>query len=243
MNRVALTAITALSLFYSTTYAGEYTIGMESLDYLPYYNKDSSQGIARDILDAFAAEHNHQFTYSAMPVKRLLNQFLAEKVDFKFPDSPDWGKDQKAGKTIVYSQGVIPYTDGIMTQPDKQTISLADFKTMGSPSGFYPWVYMDQVNTKQIKLVENPDLDGLLLQAIRGRVDGAYANLAVARYHLRQQNQQESLVHAINLPVGQGYFHFATIKHPEIITQFNTWLGSNQAKITGYIEKYGVNLN
>jgi polar amino acid transport system substrate-binding protein len=45
-------------------------------------------GYARDVLDTFAAQYGHTFSYKPMPVARLWDEYLVQKsVDIKFPDN------------------------------------------------------------------------------------------------------------------------------------------------------------
>ncbi len=53
--------------------AKNYTLGVENLNYLPYYANDQKEyyGFARQFFDLFAKEQGITFEYKVLPVKRL----------------------------------------------------------------------------------------------------------------------------------------------------------------------------
>ena len=55
------------------TVADTLVIGVEKIDYTPYYNtvQGEYQGFARDVFDGFAEQYQHQVEYRPMPIKRL----------------------------------------------------------------------------------------------------------------------------------------------------------------------------
>lgn len=115
-----------------------------------------------------------------------------------------------------------------MVRPNKLGDGLERLHLLGTVTGFTPWEYLDYVNNKKIELRENPSLDGVLQQALLGRVDGVYMNIDVAKFYLKQNLQKEgSLMFDDELPFGQSDYHLATIKHPEIIEKFNDFLKEN----------------
>lgn len=65
----------------------EIRVGVELQPYAPYSEvvEGEYRGYARDLLDAFAAEHGYRFVYTPLPVRRLLNDYLTGRVDLKFP--------------------------------------------------------------------------------------------------------------------------------------------------------------
>jgi len=51
----------------------EIHVGVELQPYQPYSDVENGEyrGYARDLLDAFAAEHGYRFVYMPLPVRRL----------------------------------------------------------------------------------------------------------------------------------------------------------------------------
>ncbi len=89
-----------------------FTIGVESINYLPYHSTDNRvfYGFSRDLFDLFAREKGYRFKYVPTPIKRSLFWFLSGKYDFKYPDNSYWSKDQKVGNEIIYSDSIFSTT-------------------------------------------------------------------------------------------------------------------------------------
>lgn len=96
---IAIISMISIILASSPVTATErhFNVGVEELDYLPYYTSKGNnyQGYARELLDAFAKERGYTFDYKPLPVKRLFQSLLKKQVDFKFPDNPNWQSDLK----------------------------------------------------------------------------------------------------------------------------------------------------
>lgn len=225
--------------------ADEYVVGVEKLDYLPYYSYqgDAYRGLSRELLDAFAAAQGHTFRYEILPVKRLYKNFLDGELDLKFPDNPYWQADMKKGHGIVYSDEVLAFVDGVMVQPQKQGKGLDALKTLGTVRGFTPWDYLERIEDKQIRLIENDNFAGLLQQVIRGRIDGAYINPVVANEQLEKVlKKPRALVFDPDLPHTRGAYLVSTTKHPALIKALNRFLAEKQDLIAELKKKYDVHL-
>ena len=111
----------------ATAPAKDLTIGVEAVDYLPYYTGKGDQytGFARELFDLFAKETGHRLTFRVLPVNRLFDEFLAKnsKLDFKFPDHSNWQQKLKQGHSVVYSDPVVPYVDGVLTTSTRAGIN------------------------------------------------------------------------------------------------------------------------
>src|SRR3990167_2144613 len=66
-----------------------FTVGVETLDYLPHYSVQGGEykGFAADVLRAFAKEKGYSIQFKPYPVARLISVFVAGEVDFKYPDN------------------------------------------------------------------------------------------------------------------------------------------------------------
>ena len=213
--------LASVSLFSKT-----FTIGVEKLHYLPYYDtkKGKYMGFSRELFDMFAKDSGYTIIYKPLSVKRLVKMFLTNRIDFRFPDNKYWDQDQKKGKSVFYSDKIVRYTDGVMVVPQNLGKGLKHLKKLGTVMGFTTYEYLQYIKSKQIILKENPRLVGLLKQTIRQRIDGAYVNADVAKYVLEKINKSDSLVFDKTLPYSQDYFYLSTIKHPEVLKQFNKWM-------------------
>ncbi len=120
--------------------AGNYVVGVEALEYYPLYEGkgNSYKGYARELLDEFAKNKGHTLSYKAVPVKRLFGEYLAGNVDLKYPDNAKWASDLKKGYKVNYSDSTVEYIDGVMTSPSIKSLSVSNFKTIGTLRGFTP---------------------------------------------------------------------------------------------------------
>ena len=221
--------------------AVDHVVGVESQSYRPFYWTENGQyhSPAREILDEFARQARINFIYRPLPVNRLYREFLSGQLDFKFPDNPQWKIEEKKGRSIIYSDSVVEYIDGVMVTPQRKGRGVKAIKVLGIILGFTPWDYQDLIQKGQIRLVENGSFEGLLEQAIRGRVDGAYMNPIVARFHLEKAMQKPgALVFDPDLPHTKGSYLVSTIKHPELMVRFNRFLKQNSQKVRAILRRH-----
>lgn len=237
-------AVILLLCAISTAQAQNFTIGVEDIDYYPLYSgaEGEYKGYARDLLDAFAKSKGYTFTYTALPINRLYKSFASGEVDFKFPDNQHWNPKIREGKTIAYSGPINAYIDGILVLPDRKGMDKSQLKTLGLISGFTAWEYLDDIKAGKIALDENDNYQALLKKTLRGRVDGAYSNVAVANYQLREDLQKEGqLVFDPSLPHTKSNYFVSTINHPNVIQELNTFMQSNKKLVDELQAKYHVN--
>lgn len=227
----------------TTAFAQNVTVGVEHLAYFPHYavEKNEYVGFGRAVLDAFSTESGVVFDYKPMPVARLFHAYVQGEVDFKYPDNPLWMADMKVGKNIVYSEPVVDYIDGVMVVPDRVGRPPSDIKRLGTVLGFTPWVWLPMVSSGTVALSENPDFAALLQQTLHGRIDGAYANVAVARHQLTSQlRQPDGLTFDPALPHVRDSYRLSTIKRPEVLQRFNAWIVANPQRLAELKKQYGV---
>lgn len=207
--------------------AERFRVGVEHQPYPPYYSLQDGEyrGYARELLDAFAADQGHQFSYVALPVKRLLNDFLAGKLDFKFPDHPQWKTEQKQDQRIYYSQPVAPYIDGVLVPRGQLGQGRQRIKVLGTQLGFTPWPYLGAIESGQMALVQSRRIDSLLRMALSGRVDAVYLNPLVARHTLEAEGlPHDALVFDPALAHLNGHYYLSSIRHPRVIGAFDAFL-------------------
>lgn len=240
---IAVVLISGL-LLCTKTMAGNYVIGVESLDYMPYYSgiNNEYQGYARELIDAFAENNGHTFTYKALPVRRLFKSLLNKSIDFKFPDHPNWQSDLKKGNTIIYSNSTLKTLEGVVVLPGNKGKGLKHLKKLGTVMGFTPWGYKESIDKGEIIVSENPNFQGLLKQVIRGRVSGAYINPVVADYQLTKilKKPGGTLVFDSGLPFSESNYLLSTIKHKDLIESFNKFLLDNKGFIKRLKTKYNI---
>lgn len=222
----------------------EFTVVVQDYKALPpysaYENKEYT-GFNRDILDMFAAEKGYTFTYVAYPVKRLFFEFVNGVGDLKYPDNPNWALQVKKDAPIVYSDPVVDYINGVMVLPANQGQDVDEIKTLGLVAGWTPIRYLDRVEAGTVEIRENNDYAGLLKQTMLGRNDGADSNVASSRYYLKNiLKQPDALVFDETLPHVRSARSLASIKHPEIIAEFNRFLEERSEDIAALKREHAV---
>ncbi len=234
-------------LLASLVWSKEFVVGVQDFpEYLPesQYQNGEYTGFARELLDMFAKDKGYTFTYEALPIKRLNNMFMADKVDLKYPDNSYWSKDQKEGKNIVYSDPVVKYIDGVVVLNKNKGKGMESLKKLGMVAGFTPFPYMDKIKAGAVEVHENNNYLGLLRMIFKDRVDGAYSNIAVSNYYLINSKIEEAdksaLVFDESLPHIKSTRHLSTIRHPDVIKEFNEWMSANKAKVDALKQKHEV---
>ncbi|CAM3899087.1 substrate-binding periplasmic protein [Vibrio aquimaris] len=236
--------ISLFILVYSQISQGKnLVVGVENIDYYPIYSVESGQysGYSRELLDRFAQEYNHTLTYRPLPVVRLFHELVEGKVDLKFPDNPYWGSDIKKGTKISYSQSALNYIDGVMVSPNKLGKSIP--KTLGIVRGFTPYALVDEIDQGKIKVKEFSNTENMVNFFVnRNEVEGIYFNVAVMKYVLKNLEVEGNiLVYDPSIPHIESDYFLSSIKHTDIIKQFDEFLKKNTSYVQKLKEKYGVN--
>ncbi len=225
----------------SDAHAADYVVGVQDLDYFPIYATDAQgeyRGYGRELLDLFAKRSGIQFIYQVRPVRRLVNDYLAGRVDLMFPDNPNWDKDRKVGLEVNYSAPALVFQDAVMVLPDNLGQPL---QSLGSVMGFTPWKFMADVNAGKLRLHEAPGPLNLIKMALAGRVQGVNMARQVAEYHLRTMDQPDALVPDLGLlPSRDSQYLLSSIRYPELIRQFDQFLQTDKAAVLALKRKYGL---
>ena len=245
--RPSLAALFALLMLCPGLARGDsFVVGIESGSYYPIFEAggESATGAAVEILNAFAKDSGHSIIYKSFPIPRLYKTFIAGDVDFKFPDnekwvSARWADDQaRAGVKIIYSDPVITYIDGANVVTTRKGIGLSNLKVLGMPLGFTPLPYKALIADKKILIAENPSFEGLIQQALRGRIDAIYGNVAVVAFRVGKLNLAGALTFDASLPYTKDSYRLSSIKYPEVIADFNNWMSRNLDALAAIKDKY-----
>lgn len=221
----------------------ELSVGVEELDYFPAYAVQNGVyvGAAREILDAFAKDRDYVLVYRPLPIKRLFAELLSGGIDLKFPDNPEWATDQKRDLPVAYSDPVIRYIDGVMVRSAGRGRGADGVKTLGTVSGFTPFAWLDRVKDGRVQIRENPRMELLMRQVMAGRLDGAYASVAVANYSLTQRmGNPGALVFDPDLPHSRDAYRLSTLNQPKVVAEFNAWLADNAKLVREIIARTGA---
>ncbi|WP_154668048.1 substrate-binding periplasmic protein [Pseudoduganella violaceinigra] len=242
---LALTGVLAAAQGCEAVRGSTFTVGVEKLQYLPLHTVDGNNhfgGFARDVLDAFAADHGYTFDYIPLPINRLYARFLTERtLDFKYPDNPQWREELRGGAQLSYSSVVVSTEEGAMVLPHKLGKPLSSLKTLGTVLGFTPWPYKAAIDSRALKVSTSNTTDGLLRLAMMGNLDAAYVNVDVAGYMLAGALKAPgALVFDPGLPHARSDFRLATWRCKEVVEQFNRFLQREQGRLQQLRASYRI---
>lgn len=219
------------------------TVGVEELDYYPMYAVRDGQyvGAAREIFDGFAAANGYRIEYRPLPVKRLYAALAAGEVMAKFPDSPDWQGARAEGPTYSFSTEVLAAIDGVMVLPARRGQPADSLRVLGTVEGFTPRAWSQRIARGAVTLKETPRLELLLRQVAADRLDGAYANVAVAAHTLRESLlTPDALVYDPALPHARESYRLSTASRPDLVIALDAWLRDNERTVRAIKQRYGV---
>lgn len=241
--RGGFAAVTLLCLAGGPAQARDLVVGVEAIDYSPVYGVIDGQfkGAAREILDAFANAGGHRLTFQALPVKRLYAELNHGGIDLKFPDSPDWQPALRQGRAIAFSKPVINYIDGTIVRREALSEGPEAVRSLGTIAGFTPFAWGERLRAGTVELKENSSFEPLLRQVQTKRIDGAYGNVAVALNTADSiPGLAGTLVFAPRLPHVADSYRLSSVKAPELIAEFDEWLGKNGKLVADIIARTGA---
>ncbi|MCH2342006.1 transporter substrate-binding domain-containing protein [Pseudomonas sp. NPDC047963] len=238
--------IASLALTFSFPIWGEttYVVGVEQADFLPHYRGDEKgnyQGFGRELLDNFVAHTGVSLTLRVMPADALLPALLAGEIDAKYPDSPTWSTQAKAGALLQYSLPVVNYVDGVMVLPRRVGLGINQLRRLAIVDGWTPRGYEDRIGTNQISLVGSKELPHMVRQTLLKDTDGAYYNVVVAAYYLNNiRAKPGALTFDAGLPHTRGTYHLSSMGHPELIERFDRFLADRRVEVSSLKDKHQV---
>ena len=218
-----------------------YTIGVEDFkDFLPYsdYRDGRFSGLGKDILELFANQHGYHFTYVPLPLKRRDRMYLNQKLDFAFPDHPDWAEDKKEGISVHYAE-MLEYIDGVIVLPENLGKGLPQIRMLGTPRGYTPSPYLKKQEEGAVYIAQS-NFNGLFLKLLKGKLDGVYVNVKVSKHvwYGTKQMEKRSFVFDPSLPHIKGFWSFSSILYPKVVQEFRMFLKKNVSEIDAMKRKY-----
>jgi ABC-type amino acid transport substrate-binding protein len=220
--------------------AGEFRVGVEDVDYTPIMGvvDGQFQGYAQELLELFARRSGHHFVYVPLPVRRLTPQLLDGSVDLNFPDNPNWRRELKLGHKLGYSEPFVPFQDVVFVRPAQLGQPL---RSLGVVRGFTPKRFQLLVDAGQLHVTEAPAPANLVKMTLAGRIDGVALAAPVGAYQLRQVGQADGLdVDEALSGKAETHYRLSTLRHPELIAQFNDFLKAEAEAIQALQKRYGL---
>jgi hypothetical protein len=222
--------------------AQEFIIGVEDISYYPLFEfKSNRQTHSRELLDSFAASKGHKFTYLPLPIKRFEKWLFEDEIDFKYPDNPRWYADDSTSKELTFSQSSVWLIAGTSVLKSSLNKKKSELKSVGTLLGFYPTTWIDEIKSGQIKLYEDASTKMLVQQLIMGHIDSIDIEPSVINYYLEELGKPSDTV-----VIDRSYkydiygFHLSTLKHPNIIKDFDDFLKKNKTLLQQLNKKYNI---
>lgn len=206
-------------------------VGVESIDYLPYYGLIDNEysGFMRELLDEFAAKHNYKLTYKAMSVPGLFRAITEGKIDIKVPDNKNWGNEIKKDSMILYSNPIVQATEGVVVKREFEGKPPARIATV---KGFTAYAILDHIKRKEIVLDESSKMNGIIKKVLTGRADGAYVETRVAQNILRKMGYSGRELFLSETYPKDVHPFVASFppRNQKVLDQFNAFLKSKEAQ-------------
>ena len=218
-----------------------FIVGVEDVFYPPHYDGSGENytGFAREMFDRFAADCGCVFEYRPMPIERLHRALIEGEVDLKFPDDTYWQLEQKAGHDVYYSDPISAYVDGVSV-PVGSALDLPDMR-LGTIRGFTARGYEHLDSRDSTVLEYNAHLPALLQQVLIGRLDGAYANVDVVQFILREElGAPGALRFQPSLPYTRSFYRASSTRRPALIQELNGWLADNAGWLDTLRREHGL---
>jgi len=222
--------------------AQEFIIGVEDVSYYPLYEFKSNRNThTRELLDTFADSQGYKFTYLPLPVKRFERWLVEDRIDFKYPDNSRWYANRNTAKNFTFSEPTIKLVAGTSVLKSSLNKSKSEFKSIGTLLGFYPTHWIEPIKNGQVKLYEDVSTKLLVQQLIAGHIDGIDIEPSVIHYYLEELGKPpDTSIIDRKYKYDVYDFHFSTIKHPEIINEFNEFLRNNKVLLEQLNKKYKI---
>ncbi|WP_346727584.1 substrate-binding periplasmic protein [Zestomonas insulae] len=235
------------SLLPGIAHAETYVVGVEQADFEPYFSVDAQgrySGFARELLDRFARDAGIELRYQPVEPSHLLGELLDGRIDLKYPDSPYWAKELKAGKPVVYSTSTADFIDGVLVAPLQRGKGIQHLKRLAVVGGWTPEQYREAIDSQHLTRVDSRDLRDMIRTTLKKQADGGYYNVEVAIHALNYSNSSSNaLVFDSSLPYSRGTYHLSTLKHPQLIERFDRFLKEHPEELAALKSRYRVEEN
>ncbi|MCW8092446.1 transporter substrate-binding domain-containing protein [Alteromonas sp. ASW11-130] len=218
-----------------------FTIGVEAIDYYPHFRfmHETDKGFGWAVMEAFSNQSGYEFKYIPLPVARLRNAMRHGKLDFAYPDNPNWHEEESV-KSFKYSLPFAIAMGGTMVSREWVNPKLENFQSLSVVRGFSPIKWLALFENDNVQRVNVNDTTAALELVLRKRVTGADVEYHVAKHHLRRLNRENELKLAVTLPFDTVGFRLSTIKHHHIIAEFDTFLIKHADLIDNLKKQYNL---
>ena len=231
-----------LTLSSLQTHAKEFIVGVEAVRYYPLFDFDtndtSKASFTKAVLTDFFESHNYQYKLLPLPIKRFDRWYVEEGIDFKFPDNVRWRNNIKLD--ITFSDPVVEVTAGAWVLEKNKDITREQVSSLATILGFYPTLWVDEINSGQTKLLEESTALGVVKHLLYGNAQATNIDENVIRHHLSELGERQNIVLNKQIHSERFYYHLSTIKYPEVIEEFNQYLKDNADRLQNLKEQFNI---
>ena len=240
MQRLSLLII--LALFLNKSLAKEYIIGVEAINYYPLFNFSASDvskpSFSKELLSRFFESRNYQYRFLPLPIKRFDKWFEEDAIDFKFPDNMIWRDGTSLD--ITYSRPAIKLMAGAYVLEKNTHIARHEVRKLGTILGFVPTLWMDEVRTGKVELMEEYSPLSVVKHLLHANVEATNIDENVIRFNLEQLGSKEKVVLNKGIKHEVFAYHLSSIRYPEIIKEFDQYLAEHKTEIEALKNKYQI---
>lgn len=241
---ILLLSFAALLLCNKHLYANQekvYKIGVENIDYYPHFAFGHHENsFVKELLESFFKSNNIKYEFVPLPLKRFNQWYLKDSIDFKYPDNATWRTGESQSLPIIYSESVIKSTAGSVMLKTNLNKTRDEVKRLGTITGFTSVLWLDKLENNKITILSDSAVLSVIKMAVHGLVDVINLDYSVVNYHLNNLNKNKKLLLNPNFPNQIINFHLSTIKHKEIMLEFNYFLNYNNKLIEDLKRKYQI---
>lgn len=218
----------------------EFVIGVEDIPYYPLFDfNQTTPTYTTELFNEFGKQYGHTFRYVPLPIKRFEKWLEENEIDFKYPDNPRWFADKNAHKNLIFSDSTLELVAGTLTKSDSD-LTEDNFKVLGTILGFYPSIWIEKIIDKQINLFEHPSTMVLVRQVLEGQLDGIDLEMSVVNHYLAKLGREGELIINKDFKYEVYDYHLSTIKHKDVILQFNAFIAKNKTYILQLKTKFNI---
>lgn len=239
-----IVCLTLLIANFKVSYAKEFIIGVEEVSYYPLFDFSATNtdkpSYSKDLLSAFFDQHSYSYRFIALPIKRFNKWYVENGIDFKFPDNVRWRDDKQNKLQITFSQSVVKLMAGTFVLKDNAQYNKEDIKKMVTIFGFAATLWLDEIKNKKLKLIEESNPYSIVKHILYSNVDATNIDSNVIRHNLRLLKKPKAIVLNTNIHHEVYSYHLSSIRHPEIIKQFDEFVQNNPQLLQQLKKKYNI---
>lgn len=225
----------------------EFIIGVEEVSYYPLYDFSAAgtnkPSFSKDLLTTFFEQHDYSYRFIALPIKRFNKWYIENSIDFKFPDNMRWRDGEQHKLNITFSQPVVKLMAGTYVLKSNAKFERDKIEKLATILGFVPTLWLDKIESGELQLIEDSTPFGIVKHILHGNVEATNIDANVIRYNLKLLGKPNAIVLNTNIKHEVFSYHLSSIKHPEVIEQFNSFLQKNSALLQQLKQKYDINEN